>query len=224
MARRSVTEPAAVHVRWGMIGDLTDDHAAMLDRPERARFGRLHRAGDRGRFTLGAVLLRTLVADLDGTEPQLVTLDRTCARCGAQHGPVRASDRPWHCSVSHSGPFAVAAVVADAAAATVGIDLETTCPPDWHELLRDVLAPGEAAPADEDEFLTLWVRKEAVVKATREGLTRPMSSVDLRAPTDGLHVVDLDAGPLVATGSVTRARAAVAVDGDAPVELRRAAI
>ena len=107
---------------------------------------------------------------------------------------------------------------------TVGVDLETTCPPDWHELLRDVLAPGEAAPADEDEFLTLWVRKEAVVKATREGLTRPLSSVDLGAPTDGLNVLDLDVSPLLATGSVTRARAAVAVDGHAGVQLQRATI
>ena len=130
---------------------------------------RLRRREDRDRFVLGAAVLRSLVAGLDGTEPHLVTLDRTCARCGAQHGPVRAPGRPWHCSVSHSGPLAVAAVVADASATTVGVDLETTCPPDWHELLRDVLAPGEAAPADEEEFLALWVRKEAVVKATREG-------------------------------------------------------
>jgi len=60
------------------------------------------------------------------------------------------------------------------------------------------------------------------VKATREGLTRPLSSVDLRAPSDGLHVLDVDVGPLLATGSVTGA--AVAVDGPACVELRRAPI
>jgi len=213
-----------VHVRWAYTDDLTETHLDLLDGEERERLSRLRRGDDRDRFVLGAVLLRALVADLDGTEPHLVTLDRACPRCGAQHGPVSAPRRPWHCSVSHSGPFAVAAVVADASATTVGVDLETTCPPDWHELIRDVLAPGEVAPADEDEFLTLWVRKEALVKATREGLTRPLSSVDLCAPTDGLHVLDLDTGPLVATRSVARARAAVAVDGPARAELRRATI
>jgi 4'-phosphopantetheinyl transferase len=106
----------------------------------------------------------------------------------------------------------------------VGVDLETTCPPEWRELLEDVLAPGETAPADEEEFLTLWVRKEAVVKATREGLTRPLSSVDLRTPNDGMQVYDLDVGPLLPTGSVALARAAVAVDGHARVQLLRATI
>ena len=224
MAPPSGTEPAVVHVRWATTGDLTSGHAAMLDRTERTRLERLQQPGDRDRFTLGAVLLRTLVADLDGTEPEMVALDRTCARCGKQHGPVRVPGRPWHCSVSHSGPFAIAAVVAGASAGTVGVDLETTCPPDWADLLRDVLTPGEAAPATEEEFLTLWVRKEAVVKATREGLRRPLSSVDLRTPADGLEVLDLDVGPLLATGFVAQACAAVAVPGHGRVELERATV
>ena len=62
------------------------------------------------------------------------------------------------------------------------------------------------------------------MKATREGLTRPLSSVDLGAPTDCLQVLDLDVGPLLATGSVAGARAAVAVDAHARLELRRATI
>ena len=150
-----------------------------------------------------------------------MALDRTCPRCGAQHGPVTTPGRPWHCSVSHSGPFAVAAVVAADDATTVGIDLETTCPPDWEALLPDVLAPGEAAPADEAGFLRTWVRKEAVVKATREGLSRQLSSVDLAALPGQLRVLDLDVTELGATGPIA---AAVAVDGAARVELHRASI
>ena len=59
------------------------------------------------------------------------------------------------------------------------------------------------------------------MKATREGLSRKFSSVDLAAPPGQLHVVDLDVTELGATGPIA---AAVAVDGPARVELLRARI
>jgi 4'-phosphopantetheinyl transferase len=206
-----------VHVRWARTDELTDGHLDLLDDHERDRLTRLQGQADRDRFVLGAAVLRGLVARLEGTEPHLVGLDRTCPRCGAQHGPVSTPGRPWHCSVSHSGSFAVAAVVASAAAATVGVDVETGTPADWEQLLRTVLAPGEDAPVDAAGFVRTWARKEAVVKATREGLARPMSSFDLAAPPDGLRLVDLDVPALDGTGA-----AAVAVDGPARVQLERA--
>ena len=210
-----------VHVRWARTDDLTDSQPDLLDGHERDRLARLRQVEDRDRFVLGAAVLRHLVAGLEGTDPRLVTLDRTCPKCGAQHGPVRTPQRPWHCSVSHSGPFAVAAVVAADAATTVGVDLETSCPPDWRALLADVLATGEAEPADEAAFLRTWTRKEAVVKATREGLSRKLATVDLAALPGGLHVLDLDVAGLGATGPVA---AAVAVDRPARVELERAGL
>ena len=208
-----------VHVRWARTDELRDRHRDLLDDHERERMGRLQQEADRDRFVLGAAVLRGLVADLQQTEPRLVALDRTCPKCGAQHGPVSTPGRAWHCSVSHSGPFAVAAVVAADAATTVGVDLETSCPPDWHSLLADVMAPGEPAPADEAAFLRTWTRKEAVVKATREGLSRPLSTVDLATPPGQLRVLDLDLTELGATGLIA---AAVAVDGPAEVDLRPA--
>ena len=212
-----------VHVRWARTDDLTGGHVDLLHDVERERLARLRQQGDRDRFVLGAALLRGLVAGLEQTDPRLVSLDRICSGCGAQHGPVRTPGLAWHCSVSHSGRFAMAAVLAadqgDGAATTLGVDLETTCPPDWSALLPDVLAPGEAAPADEAGFLRTWVRKEAVVKATREGLSRKLSSVHLAAPPGRLRVLDLDLTGLGATGPIA---AAVAVDAAARVELRRA--
>ncbi len=210
-----------VSVRWAHTDDLTDRHVELLDDTERERLARLRKRGDRDRFVLGAAVLRGLVAGLEETEPRQVGLDRTCAKCGAQHGPVTTPGRPWHCSVSHSGPFAVAAVVAADAASTVGVDLETSCPPDWHALLSDVLAPAEAEPVDQAAFLRTWTRKEAVVKATREGLSRPLSSVDLAAPPAQLRVIDLDVSELGASGPIA---AAVAVDRPAGVELLRAGL
>jgi 4'-phosphopantetheinyl transferase len=216
-----VAPSVVVHVRWARTDDLTSSHVELLDDHEKDRLARLRQQGDRDRFVLGAAVLRGLVAGLEQTEPRLVALDRTCPRCAAQHGPVATPGRPWQCSVSHSGPFAVAAVVAADAATTVGVDLETACPPDWSALLTDVLAPGEAAPEDEAGFLRTWVRKEAVVKATREGLTRQLSSVDLTTPPGDLRVLDLDVIELGAAGPIA---AAVAVDGPARIELDRARI
>jgi 4'-phosphopantetheinyl transferase len=205
-----------VHVRWARTEELTDGHVDLLDDHERDRLTRLRGPADRDRFVLGAAVLRGLVATLDQTEPGMVSLDRTCPRCGAQHGPVSTPERPWHCSVSHSGPFALAAVVATDVATTVGVDVETRAPADWEKLLRNVLAPGEAAPTDAARFVRTWARKEAVLKATREGLTRPMPSVDLTALPAGLRLVDLD------LGAPAPVAAALAVDGAARVELERA--
>jgi 4'-phosphopantetheinyl transferase len=165
---------------------------------------------------------RSLVAELDGALPGQVLLDRTCPTCGAQHGPVTTPGRAWHCSVSHSGPFAVVAVVPASESAMIGVDVETRCPPDWPTLLSEVVAPGEPAPEGPQEFLALWVRKEAVLKATREGLSRPMSSIRLASPPDPprilagappLRLVDLDARPLQASPPVEIA-AALAVEGE----------
>jgi 4'-phosphopantetheinyl transferase len=205
-----------VHVWWALTDDLTESHLELLDRHERERRARYERQDDRDRFTLGSALVRTLVAGLDGTEPGEVTLDRTCPRCGAQHGPVTTPGRPWRCSVAHSGPFAVAAVVAAGEAGCVGVDLETRSPREWTGLLASVLAPGEVRPGDEAGFLRMWVRKEAVVKATGEGLSRPLSSFTVsdvagRLRVSGaapdLRVVDLDTEALRTAGAPTVAAA-----------------
>jgi 4'-phosphopantetheinyl transferase len=236
-----VLAAAEVYAWWAHTDDLTDAHHALLDPRERERWARHRRQEDRDRFTLGSAVVRTLVAELDGTVPSLVDLDRACQTCGAQHGPVTTPGRGWRCSVSHSGSFAVAAAVASTTAGHLGVDLETTCPPDWRILLPDVLAPDEVAPRHEQGFLTLWVRKEAVLKATGEGLSRPMSSVCLAdgsgsgdAPrvvggAPPLQLVDLDVRPLRAaqTGGSAAApmAAALAVDAErVTVQWRRASI
>jgi 4'-phosphopantetheinyl transferase len=222
--------PAAeVHVWWAHTDDLTEAHLELLDHRERERWARYQRQDDRDRFALGSAVVRSLVAELDATVPSQVFLDRACPTCGAQHGPVTTPGRAWRCSVSHSGSFAVAAVaaVASSGSTLVGVDLETRCPPDWRELLPDVLAPDEVTPGHEQAFLTMWVRKEAVLKATREGLSRPMSSLSIAEVDDSprvvtgappLQLVDLDVRPLRAAQAAEAAElqmaAAVAVGAE----------
>jgi 4'-phosphopantetheinyl transferase len=185
-----VSSAARVSVAAAHVDDLAPRHLDLLDVPERARWERLERDADRGRFVLGAVLLRSVVADLEGGEPSAVSLDRTCPRCGEQHGPVTTPGRPWRCSVAHSGPYAVVAVARADAAPLIGVDVETRCPPDWRDLLPRVVAPGETPPEDERGFLAAWVRKEAVLKSTGDGLSRPPSSVRLLARDAGTWGVD----------------------------------
>jgi 4'-phosphopantetheinyl transferase len=229
-----------VFVWWARTDELTESHLELLDDRERERWAKFRRREDRDRFALGSTVVRSLVAELDGTSARRVRLDRACPKCGAQHGPVTTPGRAWRCSVSHSGPFAVAAVVAESASASamIGVDLETRCPQSWPDLLPGVLAPGEAAPVSARGFLTLWVRKEATLKATQEGLSRPMSSIRISGPPDpprvidgapSLRLVDLDMHPLLedtdreASGADTAA--AVAVDGeDLQVYWRRARV
>lgn len=167
-----------VRVWWAEVRDLGAADHDLLDATERARLVRLKREEDRDRFVLGAALVRRLVADMEGVEAASVALDRACPRCGAQHGPVSVPGRRWRCSVAHAGSLAVAAV----ALTPVGVDLEVSCPPDWRSLVKEVVAPGEPEPVDQAGFLSTWVRKEAVVKATREGLLRSLTTVDLSAP------------------------------------------
>lgn len=211
--------PAEVNVRWSHTDDLTDAHHAWLDDHERERLRELRRPADRDRFVLGSAVARSLVADLEGAYPAEVVLDRSCPRCDAQHGPVTAPGRDWACSVSHSGSYAVAAAIAGSST-RIGVDLETRCPPDWRDLLARVLAPGEPVPEDAAAFLLVWVQKEAVLKATRHGLSRPMTSVSLSGSgearqTDSpgpFHVANLVLGP-------AGIAAAVAVEGG-PVRLQ----
>lgn len=206
---------AEVHVWWARTDRLTEAHHDLLDQVERERWARFRQRDDRDRFALGSALVRSLVAELDGTVAAQVTVDRACPRCGEQHGPVTVPGRGWRCSVTHSGAFALAAAVAAPDASTVGLDLETRCPPEWATLAPDLLAPGEPAPTDEAGFLTLWVRKEAVLKATGEGLSRHMSTVPVVGSTGGpLRLVDLDVGPLRAEGAGEPTAAALAVGAE----------
>jgi 4'-phosphopantetheinyl transferase len=85
-------------------------------------------------------------------------------------------------SITHSGDL-VGVAIADV---PVGIDVERIDPAlDVDVLARMVLTPDEAQELKEYDglnkiraFTTYWTRKEAVVKATGEGLRTDLRSVD----------------------------------------------
>ena len=164
-----------------------------LDEVERGRLAAYLREEDKARFLLGVTLVRRVLAERFSLPAARVILDRTCADCGKPHGKVRAAG--VELSVTHSGDLVGIAV----GERPVGLDVEKV------DLGVDVDAVARVALTDAEvrelrgydgvakarAFTTYWTRKEAVVKATGDGLRG-----DLRAGVvpDGVHVQDLDVG------------------------------
>jgi 4'-phosphopantetheinyl transferase len=124
-----------------------------------------------------------------------VAVRRILGRCLAKHpGDVRLSrtesgkpfvaDAPLAFNLSHSGPLAVCAVTR---AGVVGVDIEAMRRvEDADGIVAHFFAPAEIAEynrhAGESRlatFFRLWTRKEAYLKATGEGLTRPLNTFDV---------------------------------------------
>lgn len=153
--------------------DLTAADAALeagLPARERARLDELTTGADRARRAVGAALLQEAVrahraASEDREAPEaLVAVDRTCERCGAQHGRPVVAGGP-HVSVAHAGVLVVVATCADA---PVGVDVE------------------RAARFDHDVARARdWVAHEARVKAGAEGSGAEDPVVELGAPLPG---------------------------------------
>jgi 4'-phosphopantetheinyl transferase len=183
-------------VWWARRQDASDRLAGLLDQTERRRWTAFRRDQDRDRFLVGCALAKAALARYTGRSPADVRFDRTCARCGEPHGkPAIAGGGPGH-SVAHSGDLIAVAV----AGAPVGVDVEQAAgrrhllgeDGDPEALARLVLSEAEQAalaaiPAHgrARAFLVAWTRKEAVTKATGDGMSAAFSEV----------VVAADAGP-----------------------------
>jgi 4'-phosphopantetheinyl transferase len=170
-------------VWWASVDALPVRPESVLPAVEIERSRRLRRPEDRARQLLGAVLLRLAVGAATGTPPDRVTVDRTCRQCGAQHSRPLLPGTGLHASVTHSGDVVGLALTA---VAPVGLDVERITDVDVDGLSRMVLHPDEqtgasggSGPAD---FFVYWTRKEAVVKATGDGLRVPLAQVRVSAP------------------------------------------
>ena len=218
-------------VWWARRQDASGRLAGLLDETERRRWTAYRREEDRERFLTGCALAKTALARYTGQRPADVRFDRTCGQCGEPHGkPVIEGGGVEH-SVAHSGDLVAVAV----ARAPVGVDVEQLDgrprpvggDGDPDALARLVLSAAEraalakVAPAGRARaFLVAWTRKEAVTKATGDGLRAAFSDVVVAAGAgpprlvswpysrspQGVSMLDLE---VVATGYV----AALAVIG-----------
>jgi 4'-phosphopantetheinyl transferase len=225
--------PLDCQVWWAGLAEHHPNHHRLLDPVELHRRSAYRREDDRRRFVLGAVVARVVLGRHLGLAPDRVPLDRTCAGCGRSHGrPRPPADAGVELSVSHSGDWVLVAVTAGA---PVGVDIERLDPAAADEIARSVLAPAErtnAEPTDAERadavpgagLFRYWVRKEAALKATGDGLRVAMTELTVTPPDRParlvawtgrpdlparLHLVDLAGDPAYA--------ASVAVIGAAPV-------
>ena len=229
-------------VWWARRQDASDRLAGLLDETERRRWAAYRRFEDRERFLVGCALAKAALARYTGRSPADVRFDRTCGQCGEPHGkPVIEGGGVEH-SVAHSGDLVAVAV----AGAPVGVDVELLDgrsrplggDGDPDGLARLVLSAAEQAmlaavpPAGRARaFLVAWTRKEAVTKATGDGMRAAFSEVVVaadagpprlvswpypRSPREvSLLDLDVDAGYVAALAVIGRCEAVRARDGSA---------
>lgn len=178
-------------VWWARPDDARPGLDHLLDREQRDRRHRLVRKDDQDRLTVGAAVARLVLARHLGRPAEQVRLDRTCDACGAQHGKPRlaGADAGLRFSVAHSGEWVAVAVVRGA---PVGVDVERVTPGlDVEALASEVLGDDERDALDRlaardrpRGLLTYWTRKEALLKATGDGLRVAMRGVAVSGPDD----------------------------------------
>lgn len=169
--------------------------AAMASLPadERARAGRFRVAAARNRYLLAHSALRRLLAP---------KLNQTPGNISFQPGPngkpelAGSIKQPLHFNLSHSGDLALVAI---SSVAPVGVDVEQIRPlANAVRLAGRFFKPSESAalsqcPASERQaaFFRVWTRKEALLKATGQGIAYGLGRFEVSCePGGGLLAVD----------------------------------
>lgn len=148
---------------------------------ERARAGRYARPELVWRFVAGRVMMRHALGRLLGVRPADVAITYNA------WGKPELAGGPFF-NLSHAGRRAVFAVDE---LAPVGVDIEIDDPAAEQGWFDAVLSPRERAEFDVGcraipEFLRLWVRKEAIVKAIGRGFSLAPDTLDI-----GLREIDV---------------------------------
>lgn len=144
----------------------------LLDAHERTRIARFRRPVDAARYLAAHALTRLVLGRTVARPARELAIDRTC-RCGQQHGKPVLPGGPEF-SLTHAGDLVGVAV---SALGPVGLDVEQV------RAMADLPSMAEhvGAPAEPDGFFRSWTRKEALLKATGDGLASPMAAITLDA-------------------------------------------
>ncbi|MEV8536209.1 4'-phosphopantetheinyl transferase superfamily protein [Streptomyces sp. NPDC051211] len=189
----------------------------LLDSAELTRVSSFAHELDLARFVTGRTLAKTALASLVGTGPEAISFRTRCPGCGGAHGKpqVVGAGAGWELSITHSGDIVAVAI---AHRSPLGVDVERFepwggpgLPPEYDLVLTPAeraaierLPEGEQARAG----LTYWTRKEAVLKATGEGLNTPMTDFTLSGPDEppalvGWHGPDAGSRPVPALADLS---------------------
>lgn len=158
---------------------------SLLNHTELKRYGSYRKEEDQKRALLSFALLRLLLSQVTGKSPGEIKISRACPYCGKPHGKPQVLDEgPIEVNISHSGKWVLIAI---ALHTPVGIDIEKRTPDRIEdEMVKRVLSTEEikkweklSESEKEAAFYLYWTRKEAILKATGEGLTVPMTRLSV---------------------------------------------
>jgi 4'-phosphopantetheinyl transferase len=166
--------------------------ASLLSRDEQLRAERYRFERDRRRFTVARGILRTLLGAHLELPPAAITFGYS------ENGKPFIADRasPIHFNASHSRERALYGI---AKTCVLGVDIEyTNRDIDYNGLARRFFAPRECADLQripvagrKRAFFACWTRKEAVIKATGDGLALPLDQFEVTvAPDSAPQILD----------------------------------
>ncbi|GAB3958349.1 4'-phosphopantetheinyl transferase family protein [Streptomyces sparsus] len=183
---------------------VTEGPPPELDEVERGRWSAYVRQEDRDRYAVAHLALRGLLGSLLGVRPaEVVLTHEDCPTCGGPHGRPAVRGGGVHFSLSHSGDLVLLAF----ASVPVGVDVEKVPTAAVTREVSSALHPrereeiaGRPAPERPAAFARCWVRKEAYLKGTGEGLSGGLESTYLGtgeqlSALPGWSLADVDAGP-----------------------------
>ena len=206
------------------VGDADDafTHGEWLDDIERDRWERIADPAAARAYVAAHALARSAVSHWLGTDPASLRFDRRCTHCLLAHGrPGVVGEAGLHVSLSRSRRLVAVALTR---VGPVGVDVE---------LRSDVAFPGfdDVARHPDERRLdrartldaaTLWVRKEAALKALGVGLRADPATVV--APVPGGAAMIRAGWPPVTVSDVVlddvHATAVAVVGADGPWDVR----
>lgn len=150
----------------------------MLSSDELERAARFHFDIHRHRFVVGRGILRRLLGLYTGEDPAAIKLFY------GRHGKPSLLDRDLHFNLSHSDDRVV---VAFTRIAPVGVDVECfRLMPEVTQIAESFFSPLEframAGMPDAERniaFWRCWTRKEAIIKASGDGLSLGLAAFDV---------------------------------------------
>jgi 4'-phosphopantetheinyl transferase len=225
--------PGACQVWWASSSAAAPHLLELLDEEERHRHAGFLRAEDRALFLVSHALARIVAAHHVAIAPRAVRYARRLATYEKPRFGETASE--LELSISHSGARIVVAI---SRAVALGVDVERTAAAGpGASLVASVLCAAEqqafmAMPSASRAwaFCRYWTRKEAVLKATGDGLTVSPVRIAVSAPgtrpalvrwsgpgrpAEPVHLYDLDAPPGYAASLATLAEHLECTEHDA---------
>lgn len=179
------------HLWWAHIKDAHPSLLNLISDEEKERMISFREQDDRRRALISYAVLRLLLSLYLQVPPRTLQIDRTCNQCGKPHGIPRliepSSDLQF--SVSHSGERVLFAVMRQV---PVGVDVERVTPYiQADEMVHIVFNDEErikwnTLPQERKKtgFCVYWTRKEAILKATGNGLVVPLTDLHVSAPDE----------------------------------------